>query len=145
MDKNAWLIQLSQNPRTRFWKIDFSELSLPEQVFVTIWELEAEVNNGGFPQYYSNSAGDNALLAPSMLRTIAADKMARIVEEANAVFGSAGPPKNEEERQRTIESFTPATAEKFDELDTQFMTYPDNLTDSLYDYIQAEKDQIKGL
>ena len=145
MDKNRWLIELSESPRARFWKVHNSELSEPEQVFVSVWGLEAEVNNGGFFQYYSNSAGDNSLLAPSKLRAIGANNMARIVEEANAIFGSAGPPKNREERQRMLESLAPSATEQWGQLDKQFFEYPNNLTDRLYYYVQAHRAEIKGL
>lgn len=54
MDKNNLLIQLSE--RGRFWRVEFEELSPVERVFLAIWELESEVNNGVFYQYYSEAA-----------------------------------------------------------------------------------------
>ena len=43
-------------------------LSPGERVFLYVWNLEAEVNNGGFEQFYLNSAGDNAIETPVALR-----------------------------------------------------------------------------
>lgn len=43
-------------------------LSPAERVFLCVWNLEAEVNNGGFGQFFANSAGDNALETPEGLR-----------------------------------------------------------------------------
>ena len=145
LDKNRWLIELSESPKGRFWKVSYSDLSEAEQVFVSIWKLEAEVNNGGFSQYYFNSAGDHSLLAPSALRAIGAHQMAGIVEKANAVFGAAGPPKDREERQRISKSLGPSAEERWEQFNGEFFTYPDNLTDCLYDYVQAHKSQITGL
>jgi hypothetical protein len=148
MDKEDWLFQLLIRSRVRFVE-DFPNLSEPEQLFVSILELDGEVNNGGFVQYYQNWSGDKALRLPSMLRTIGANNLARTVAEANAVFGPAGPPKDQEERCRIIDSFidsfTSAALGKFDELSKQFAVYPDNLFDKLYDYVQEHRSEFKDL
>ena len=47
-EMNRRLIKLSESPTARFWRIDYDKLSTPEQIFLLIWELESEVNNGGF-------------------------------------------------------------------------------------------------
>ena len=62
-------------------------MSEPERVFVAVWTLEADVNNGGFDQYYVNSSGDYAWFAPQALRAVGAEKTAEIVEQANTAFG----------------------------------------------------------
>jgi hypothetical protein len=46
-EMNRRLIRLSENPTSRFWRLDYKDLSIPERVFLVIWELESEVNNGG--------------------------------------------------------------------------------------------------
>jgi hypothetical protein len=46
-EMNRRLIQLCANPTSRFWRLDYKDLSIPERVFLVIWELESEVNNGG--------------------------------------------------------------------------------------------------
>ena len=48
MNKNSQLIEISE--KGRFWKLDFDELTPSEQVFRAIWDLEGDVNNGGFEQ-----------------------------------------------------------------------------------------------
>jgi uncharacterized protein DUF4375 len=52
VDKNAFLIQLSESDRTMFGKEDFATQSVPQKVFSAIWAVESEVNNGGFSQYF---------------------------------------------------------------------------------------------
>jgi len=54
----------------------FSELSPSERVFILIWDLEAEVNNGGFNQFFFNSAGDRASATPAALRAIGRSRSA---------------------------------------------------------------------
>ena len=51
-EMNRRLIRLAESPNIRFWRVDYDQLSFPERVFVLIWELESEVNNGGFHQYF---------------------------------------------------------------------------------------------
>jgi hypothetical protein len=60
-------------------------------VFVCVWELEADVNNGGFDQYYFNSSGDLAGDAVESLNAIGAKNTADVVRQANALFGAGGP------------------------------------------------------
>jgi Domain of unknown function (DUF4375) len=144
MDKNAWLIKLSEEEKTQFWKVEFGELSAAEKVFVAIWGLEADVNNGGFSQYYFNSAGDHAMHAPGALRAIGANAMADIVTKANAQFGAGGPPVDWEERRDALEALRDKADAAWDELSGQFQNYPDDLTELLYAYVQANKSQIRG-
>ena len=55
-------------------KFSWSELSEPERAFVAVWELEAEVNNGGFSQYFFNafeiSATDSSVMSLAMRPTL---------------------------------------------------------------------------
>jgi hypothetical protein len=53
----------------------FSALTPDEQLLVVLWGLEADVNNGGFHQYYFNSYGNFAQLASRMLRQKALESM----------------------------------------------------------------------
>jgi hypothetical protein len=76
---------------SRFNGENFECLAARDRVLVTIWGLEAEVNNGGFDQYYFNGAGNQAFFAPEALRLIGASRMAEVVARANAVFGPEGP------------------------------------------------------
>jgi hypothetical protein len=64
-----------------------------------IWDLEAQVNNGGFIQYYDNTSGDTAYFAMEALRSVGAEQMCAIVEQAHTVFGQPKPSKNRRERQ----------------------------------------------
>ena len=53
------LIKLAESREVRFWRVPYDQLTYPERVFGLIWELESEVNNGGFEQYFSNSTPDD--------------------------------------------------------------------------------------
>ncbi|MFN0244997.1 MAG: DMP19 family protein [Planctomycetota bacterium] len=142
MDKSKWLIELSE--RGPFWKHDFDELSLAERVFLAIWELESEVNNGGFHQYFSNSSGDTAFAVCDSLDAIGAHKAARIVAKANLIFPNAMPPQAQDERESALESLGPKQLARLERLDEEFLAYPDDLTSLLYDYVQRNVASIRG-
>ena len=56
-----------------------------QAIFVT-WRLEAEVNNGGFNQYYYNSSGQYADKTEEALKLLGANKFADLVKRANTVY-----------------------------------------------------------
>jgi len=56
------------------------------QTIYVIWWLEAEVNNGGFNQYYANSSGQYATMVPDALMLIGAKKFAELVSKANFIY-----------------------------------------------------------
>jgi hypothetical protein len=142
VDKNDQLIQLSG--LGRFWRLDFDDLSPAERVFRAIWELEGEVNNGGFDQYFFNSSGDTAFAVVDALKTIGAHKTARIAEDANGVFPRPHPPRDRDERQALLDALLPEQKAVLDNLDEQFYRYPDNLTELLHDYVKRNSANIPG-
>jgi len=78
-EKNQRLVRMAKRLATRWDNVPYDGLGSAEQVFRSIWELEAEVNNGGFPQYFENSSGRIAPYAEAALRAIAATRAADIV------------------------------------------------------------------
>jgi hypothetical protein len=145
VNKNNVLIKISEHPTTQFWKLDFNQLTLPEQVFRCIWELESEVNNGGFEQYYMNSSGDTAFAVEGALKRIGAHKCAKIVHCANDLFPRGEPPRDQRERQNLWSSICEESMEQLDELDQEFFQYPDDLSSLLYDYVMNHREEIRGL
>jgi len=115
----------------------FEVLSPMEQILVAIWGLEADVNNGGFDQYYFNMYGDCAGFVPRALRTIGANRMADIVDAANRVFGSTGPPKSRDDRQSMLLDLSERDDHLWDDLDKSFQAYPDDIDALLERYFAA--------
>lgn len=89
-------------------------------------ELEAEVNNGGFDQYFFNSAGGNAAAAIEALDALGAHKTANIVRRACAKFPGGMPPSNRTERQGPLETVSP-DSDAFEDVDDAFYEYEDDL------------------
>jgi hypothetical protein len=95
-----------------------------------IGNLEAEVNNGGFDQFFYNSAGDDTAETIRALQSIKADTTAEIVKRAAAKFPDGMPPKERSQRQDLLFQVSPES-DAFDELDGEFYGYPDDLADLL--------------
>src|SRR5262245_20091887 len=111
----------------RYGKLGYDKLSQPEKVFVCVWGLEGEVNNGGFDQYYFNSSGDHAIDAVESLEAIGAKHTAGLVRQANSLFGESGPSPDRFARQKQLDSFGDAKMKKMTEIDKEFYKYEDKL------------------
>lgn len=95
-------------------------LSLGQRAFYVTWLLEAEVNNGGFNQFYFNSSGQLADLAEDSFKIIGAVKFADLVKQANSIYDDI---KDDLEKfnDGTIESFSKSYEQNpLNELDDKF-------------------------
>jgi hypothetical protein len=113
----------------------FDRLSRPEQVFLCIWELEAEVNNGGFHQYYFNDGGDHAADAVEALETIGAARTAALVTRANRLFGLSGLSRDRNKRQQQLKALSETNRAAMEEIDGQFYRYEEDLTTLLSAFV----------
>jgi hypothetical protein len=121
----------------------FFLLSPAEQVVVLIWGLEADVNNGGFNQYFFNSYSDHSGAVPHALRAIGAAQTAQIVDRALALFPGGSPPPDQTRRQALLEELDPDT-DHFETIDREFFAYPDNLTSLLVQFVRANSGSVRG-
>lgn len=105
-----------------------SKLTKGQQAVFSTWWLEAEVNNGGFNQFYFNSSGQYAEMAETGFMTIGTEKFSELTKRANKIYS-----KNKER----IEEFDDGTMESFSE------SYKDNALNDLdtefYDLYDSEK------
>lgn len=115
--------------------IGIDALSEKDKVVASIFALEAEVNNGGFDQFYYNSAGDLAFYVPQALRKIGAHKTAEIAEKANSIFGENGPSRDHVKRHHQLAGFGEKHDDFLGELDDQFYEYPHDLYALLEEYL----------
>lgn len=135
-EKNRFLIELSESSRTDFGRVDFEHQAKDQQVFSAIWTLESEVNNGGFLQYFENDRGETATFAPTALRRIGADKCSAIVDRAIATFCGGLFPSDPKKVDALLSEVSDEVRQKLEDLDSQFVEYPDNLTDLLFEFVR---------
>jgi len=126
-------------------KEEFATQSIPQQVFSAIWELEAEVNNGGFSQYFQNSSAETAPFVVAALETIGGSQAAGIAMLAiNAAFPD-GLPAAPEQISSGAAHFSDDVLAQLEALDKQFLSYPDNLTDLLFDFVSKYPDEFGAM
>lgn len=116
----------------------FDDLTEADRVAVTVWWLEADVNNGGFDQYFHNAAGDLAFFAVEALREIEAEQVAAIVSRAVSIFDPSGPPRDQSERQEFLHGLGEEVCELLEELDVEFYAYPDDVNALMAGYLGVE-------
>jgi hypothetical protein len=137
MNKNMFLITLSESERTDFGRIEFARQSEEQKVFSAIWGLESQVNNGGFEQYFCNPGGEVANFAPIALARIGAHKCAAIVSDALRTVSIDPLPTDHAMRNALMRSLGSAASEELAVLNTEFFSYPEDLTDLLFEFVRV--------
>ena len=141
MDPNNQLVALADT--AELWRESLSSLTQPELYFRSTWELEGDVNNGGFCQYFYNSSGDTAFIVLEALDAIDAHQCAAIVKRALSVFPSGLVPQDRGHREILLDRLPEAVLEPLEGLDQEFFVYPDNLTVLLHRYVTENRHLIR--
>lgn len=133
---NGWLCKISGYGEY----IEF--LSHAERTAFFILQLEGEVNNGGFSQFFYSGSGDFANETPAALREIGANRMAEICAKALAALGGTVP-KNRDEREIFLDNtFTDEIGEILNQCDMDFYEYRDDLVELLYRFVFNNRTQF---
>ncbi len=142
MDKNGFLIQLSESDATAFGRVDFADQTFPQKVFSAIWSVESEVNNGGFSQYFMNSSSETAGFVVEALEAIKAPRTADICRKAIAAAFPDGMPGEPDAISAAAADFTDEIEESLNSLDQEFYQYPHNLTDLLFAFVATHPEEF---
>lgn len=118
-------------------KID--RLNESQKVLLIVGNLEREINNGGFHQFYFNSSGDYANETIDALIKIGANKTAEIVKKANSEFKNGILPKDRVERQNELELIEEKGEGNWNKCDSEFYEYQDDLTELLIAFVIKNK------
>ena len=114
-------------------------LTQPQKNVIFIENLEREINNGGFNQFYFNSSGDYSHETIDALSAIGANKTAEIVRKANFMYPNNKVPKDREERINILLEIEKEANPIWEEADQQFYKYEDDLATLLAKYIRENK------
>lgn len=116
------------------------------QAIYIIWILEAEVNNGGFNQFYFNSSGQFYKHLPEALKLVGAEQFGNLTQEANEIY---------EENKNRLKEFDDGSMESFSDsykdnplnkLDTEFyeLYKTENLEQLQVKFIRTNKSKFTG-
>ena len=142
--EEKFLMSLSDKVYARFGTVGFDRLTVAEKVFFCVWELEGEINDGGFDQFFFNSGGNYAVEAVDAFKKIGASKTAGIVRRANSVFKNECPPKNWTARQDELLALPESATEMLRRLDNEFYKYDEDLSILLYEFVIKHRGEFPG-
>jgi hypothetical protein len=125
----ARFYQRVDEARAREAREGWDALTGDEQLVLCLGEMEAEVNNGGWEQYFLNSAGDHAHDALRALEALGADNAAGILRDAMKVFGKEGPPADRGARERRLLALTAKQRATLDRLSTRYYARAEPIAD----------------
>ena len=117
-----------------------AEMTEPQKLFNYNQELEREVNNGGFSQFFLNSSGDNAHETVLSLKAIGADKTADLLQKAIDQFPSKTVSKDRDKRTEIVEEIEETAEEVWNDLDQKFYEYEDDLNTLNIEYVRKHKE-----
>lgn len=118
------------------------KLSPGQQAIYSTWWVEAEVNNGGFNQFYFNSSGRFADMAAKGFRLIGAEQHAKLMDEANKIYN---------ENKEKLETYDDGTLESFSEsyndnplndLDNKFYNLEEDFNELRVRYIRSNYQEF---
>ena len=121
------------------WGDDLERLTPPQKHFFFNQNLEREINNGGFNQYFYNSSGDYAHETLASLQAIGTNTNADILQQAIDQFPSSNVPKNRQERQNVLEQIAAKAKEVWENLDQKFYAYEDDLNELNLQYVKQHR------
>lgn len=99
---------------------EIEKLNSSQRVLLIIENLEREINNGGFKQFYWNSSGDYAMETIDVLKQIGAKKTGEVVKKANDQFPNGVVPKDRNQRGDILGLISEKSYEKWNILDLTF-------------------------
>ncbi len=114
------------------------------QAIYMIWVLEAEVNNGGYIQFYFNSRGQFYKHLPDVLKLVGANKFADLTKRANDTFEKENS-KITQHQDRTLEGFSKSNDDNpLNQFDDEFydLYKTENLQQIQVDYIRNNKKEF---
>ena len=108
----------------RMWdreqKIGYDKLPVAARQWLAVWECDAEINNGGFSQYFFNSSGDHWRDALSGFEAMGAKEMHELLKGTLAVFGPEGPSPDRDTRQDQLSRIEDKNVEAFSKFDDRY-------------------------
>jgi len=122
----------------------YGSLTEPQKTIYAVWWLDADVNNGGFDQYFFNSWSDHYADALHGLDLIGAPQTAAILRRAIAVFPDTGPSTDREQRVAELAGLSEAVHNQFHSLTNEFYERPHDLEALLAAYARRHIAELSS-
>lgn len=128
----------------RILTADIAALTDSERVVRVIWEVDAQVKNGGFLQYFANPSGENVPHIVDAFAAIGDAEVVALIEQALAVFPDDVRWGDYLHRSDCLDGLQPASLELLDSLSFRYYEYADEVMVLLNSFIQAHAPDIAG-
>jgi hypothetical protein len=122
---------------------NLEKLTEAQKIFYLNQNLEREVNNGGFHQYFYNSSGDFAGKTVDGLIKIGAVKTASILRNAIEKFPGKVVPEDNSRRIALLSQIEKGGENIWEEIDEAFLKYEEDLNALNYQFIQKNKKDFE--
>jgi hypothetical protein len=117
------------------------KLTSEERIILAIEALEREVNNGGYGQFFVNSSRDYTPIIVDALRRIGCPKTAEITKKALKIVQKT--PMTDEEIEKGSWEENEDRQGALGECDTLYFERPENIEESLFAFIKANRGNIE--
>jgi hypothetical protein len=126
---------------------ELNTFTQPQRYVLVVEDFEAEINNGGFDQYFVNSAGNHAMTCVKALEEIGADDALDLLKQAIAVFPEGKVPADREERFALLEKIWEKQESEeapgaWEHLDNRYYEIGIDLGSLMMKYVRAHADEI---
>lgn len=144
MESYKMVIELFESISTKcMYGDEIEALNQYERVIYVTQDLEMEVNNGGFSQYFFNSSGNFSGEVVAAFTEISALKTAKICKKALSVYGGKLPADRDEREELLDELESDKIDKLLDKCDDAFFEYAENLNQLYYEYIMRHKEYFE--
>lgn len=121
---------------------DIERLSYAERVLYFVYQLQVDVNYGGFSEFFCDGNGCFARETAAALREIDADQMAIVCDRATSALGCEIPEDLDARRTILEKAITDEVDGILKECDNEFYKYPEDLYKLSYQFIMGHKTQF---
>ena len=122
---------LIRDPWNVVEELGWHALTVAEKHILAIKQLDAEVNNGGFAQYYFNSSGDHWEDAQNGLTAIGATGRHRLMLATIEIFGDTKPAVDRDTRKSQLSKVVCKKEDPFNDQDSAWYKIEDENLDRL--------------
>ncbi len=109
--------------KKKIWNEEASDnktLTKEQQMYLAVYMLDAEINNGGHSQYFFNSTGDDWQNALDGLKAMGMEDRAAVFQRSLDYFGAKGPSSDRKTRQTQLSKIYRKHEADFNKLDSQY-------------------------
>ena len=122
-----------------------AELTPGQRAAVLLQWVLGDVHNGGYWQFFGNSAGRHLHLLPDAARTVGAHLYAEHFDRVIAALGVDRLPEDSDERNALIDAMPEGVSDRMDALDDEFYDLDDRaelLDTFVWPYAEAHPDEF---